>query len=155
MLKALKIAVQKYPNARLIICGRDDKNILPQMINELGLQNNVELKGFIEYEKIPEAINSCDIFVLSSLYESQNMSIIEAAFCGLPVVSTNVGIAGEVTGNIIEPGNPEKLAVNIIKVIENYQNESENALTKIPELKEKFSLDKSVNKFIELYKSIT
>ena len=154
MLNAMKAVTQKYPGARLIICGRDDKNILPQMINDLGLTNNIELKGFVEYENIASVLNSSDIFVLSSLYESQNMSLIEAALCGLPLVSTGVGIAPEITDNLAEPGNPESLAENIIRVIQNYNSESDKALLKIPELKDKFSLNKCVNSFIELYKSL-
>jgi len=154
MLKALKITVQNYPDAKLTICGRDDKNILPQIIKEFGLNNNIDLKGFVDYENIPDELNRADIFVLSSLYESQNMSIIEAAFCGMPIVSTKVGIAGETTKNIVEPGNAEKLAESIMNVIENYKNESNDALSKIPLFKEKYSLTNSVNKFIELYKSV-
>ncbi len=81
------------------------------------------------------------------------MSLIEASFCGLPVVSTNVGIANEITEHLTSPGNAQELAENIIKVIDNYETESEKALQKIPALIEKFSLDKSVKRFIELYKS--
>ncbi len=154
MLNAMKTVTQKYPGARLTICGRDDKNILSGMISDLGLTNNVELKGFVEYENIPSVLNSSDIFVLSSLYESQNMSLIEAAFCGLPLVSTGVGIAPEITDILALPGDSESLAENIIYVIENYSGKSEKALLKIPELKENFSLNKCVNSFIELYKSL-
>jgi glycosyltransferase involved in cell wall biosynthesis len=153
MFKAVKIASQKYPSIKLAIYGRDDKNMLSIMIDELGLDKNVEHKGFIDYEKIPDILNNGDIFILSSLYESQNMSLVEAAFCGLPVVSANVGIAGEITENIVEPGNTEALAEKITEVIENYKNESERALKKITVLSEKFSLVKSVENFIELYKS--
>jgi glycosyltransferase involved in cell wall biosynthesis len=154
MLKALKIVTKKYDDALLTILGRDEKNILPQMIKELGLNNNVVFKGFVEFEKIPNFLNSSDIFILSSLYESQNMSIMEAAFSGLPVVSTNTGIASEITENIIGPGNSDKLGEKIIEVINNYKSESEKALAKIPQFKEKFSLSKSVNRFIELYNSL-
>ena len=154
MLKVLKIVTQKYPETKLTICGRDDKNMLPKLVQELGLVNNVELKGFVKYENIPAVLNSNDIFVLSSLYESQNMSLIEAAFCGLPVVSTNVGIAREITANTAVPGNADLLAEKIMNVIENYKNESDKTLTKITGLKEKFSLTGSGNKFIELYKRI-
>jgi glycosyltransferase involved in cell wall biosynthesis len=154
MLKAMKITVQKNSSIKLTICGNYDKNILPKLIQELKLENNVVITGFIDYENIPSVLNDVVIFTLSSLYESQNMSILEAAFCGLPVVSTNVGIASEITENLVEPGNAEKLAEKIIYVIENYKAESERALSKITGLKEKFSLINCVSNLIELYKSI-
>jgi glycosyltransferase involved in cell wall biosynthesis len=154
LLNAMKIIVQKKSAVKLTVCGRDDKKILPQMVRELGLVDNVEFKGSTNYKNIPVVLNISDIFVLSSLYESQNMSLLEAAFCGLPIVSTNVGIAGEITENTFDPGNAEKLAENIISVIENFKTVSEKSILKIQDLTEKFSLGNSVNKFIELYRSM-
>jgi len=154
MLSSIEIVKKKYPDVLLIICGRDDNGKLKDMVSSMNLYGNVEINGFVEYENIPAELNCADIFVLSSLYESQNMSLIEAAFCGLPVVSAKVGIANEITEHIVSPGNAEELAEKIIYVIENYEKESVTALQNIPALKEKFSLDKSVEKFIELYKSL-
>jgi len=154
LLNSLRIVKHQSPDIRLIICGRDDKEILPALIKQLDLNDNVHLTGFLDYNKVPVLINSADIFVLSSLYESQNMSIIEAAFCGLPVVSTNVGIAPEITSHIAEPSNPVHLAGKIIEVINNYTDEQLISLSKVPEFTDKFSLQKSVGNFIELYRGM-
>jgi glycosyltransferase involved in cell wall biosynthesis len=153
MLRAIEIIKQKYPEVLLVVCGRDDKEKLQEIVNEINLTGSVEIKGFVEYSKIPEALNNSDIFILSSLYESQNLSLIEASFCGLPIVSSRVGIASEITEHLADTGNADNLADKIINVIDNYKKKSEKALLKIPELKEKFSLNKSVERFIELYKS--
>ncbi len=154
LLRAIEIIKQKYPDVLLVVCGRDDKGKLKNIVNGMNLNNNVEIKGFVDYTKIPDALNNSDIFVLSSLYESQNLSLIEASFCGLPVVSTRVGIADEVTEHLSSPGEAEGLAAKIINVIDNYKKESEKALSKISKLKENFSLNNSVNRFIELYKTL-
>jgi glycosyltransferase involved in cell wall biosynthesis len=154
MLQAVERIKKQYPDLKLIICGRDNKGKLKNMVNKLDLNDNVAIKGFVDYKKIPDELNEADIFVLSSLYESQNMSLIEAAFCGLPVVSTKVGIAEEITSHLVTPGDAEQLADKLLEVIKNYVDEYKKAMTKIPELKETFSLAKSVNRFIELYKSL-
>ncbi len=154
MLEAVDRIRKKYPDLMLIICGRDNKRKLNDMVNRLDLNDNVSIKGFVDYEKIPKELNNADIFRLSSLYESQNMSLIEAAFCGLPVVSTKVGIAEEITSHLVTPGDAEQLADKLLEVIKNYIDEYKKAMTKIPELKETFSLTNSVNHFIELYKSL-
>jgi glycosyltransferase involved in cell wall biosynthesis len=130
LFAALKIVSGKFPGIKLECYGRDDKNILQNLAHQSGVTNNISIKGFISYEDIPRVLNKEAIFVLSSLYESQNMAIIEAAFCGLPVVSTNAGAASEITENIAEPGNPESLAEKIIYVIENYSSEKQKALHK-------------------------
>lgn len=154
MLRAIEIVKKKYPGILLVICGRDEKEKLKVMVDKMNLTGNVEIKGFIDYEKIPDELNSVDIFVLSSLYESQNMSLIEASFCGLPVVSTKVGIANEITEHLVSPGDADNLADKIIYVTDNFERESEKAVLKYHELIQKFSLSKSVGKFIELYKSL-
>ena len=154
MLQVVNRIRKNYPDLVLVICGRDDEGKLKNMVNKLDLSDNVAIKGFVDYENIPAELNEADIFVLSSLYESQNMSLIEAAFCGLPVVSTRVGVAEEITNNLVNPGDAEQLADKLTEVIENYVDEYKKAASKILELKEKFSLANSVNRFIELYKSL-
>lgn len=153
LFKAFKIVLQKFPDARLLCFGLDEKNILFKMADKLGLSGNVEIKGFAEYESIPEVLKSGHVFVSSSLYESQNMAILEAAFCGLPVVSTSVGIAPEITDNIVKAGDFEALAGKIIYVIENYIEESKTAEDNVRALRERFSLKASGRKFYDLYKS--
>ena len=58
----------------------------------MGLEQNVKVFKFTDYSNIPYVLHNADVFVLSSIYESQNMSMLEAAFMGLPVVSTDVGL---------------------------------------------------------------
>lgn len=153
MLNTVEIVKKKYPDILLIICGRDDRGKLKKTVNAMNLNNNVNIKEFVDYKNIPAELNSADIFILSSLYESQNMSLIEASFCGLPVVSTRVGIADEITEHLASTGDAAALADKIMYVIDNFETESGKSSQKIPELKEKFSLKKSVDRFFKLYKS--
>jgi glycosyltransferase involved in cell wall biosynthesis len=154
LFKAFKIVLQKLPEAKLICCGQNEKNVLAKIVNRLGISGNVEIKGFVDYESLPDLIKKSHLFVLSSLYESQNMAILEASFCGLPVVSTDVGIAPEITGNIVKAGDYEALAEKIIYVIENYDEERKKAAVNLTNLKERYSLKASAEKFYELYISI-
>lgn len=154
LFQAMKILTGTYPESLLKVYGHDDKNELKKMINEMDLNKNVQIIGFIDYEKIPEAMKDADVYVSGSLYESQNMSLLEAAFSGLPVISTDTGAAKEVTENIVESGDPAKLAEKITEVMENYSNEKQKSLDKIPKLKEKFSLENSVKNFVNLYESL-
>jgi glycosyltransferase involved in cell wall biosynthesis len=94
------------------------------------------------------------LYVLSSLHEAENMSLVEAAFCGVPVVSTRVGSAAELTDYKVTPGNYRELAEKIIFVLDNYESERKKSLAKIQELHKKFSLGNSVTRFGELYRSL-
>lgn len=154
LFRAVQIVKEKFPAITLTCCGRDEHNLLPGMVKQHGLENNVILKGFAEHNNIPGILRSSDIFVLSSLHESQNLSMIEAAFCGLPVVSTQVGAAKEITSYLAEPGNFTQLAEKILFVINDYINIKTEAEEKIPALTAKYSVSQCNNRFLELYREI-
>ena len=154
LLKSLLKVRDKYADVTLLHYGKDDKHSLRRMIHELGLEKNVNLGGFINFKEVPDALRKADVFVLSSLYESQNMAIIEAAFCGLPVVSTDAGAAKEITDSIVISGDGNALADLIIRTADNLGEEKKKALNKIEALKKDFTLKASTDKFVKLYRSI-
>ena len=154
LFKALKIVKEDHPGVMLECYGRDDKNLLSPLAAAEGVEDSVKLNGFIEYQKVPEALHKADIFVLSSLYESQNMAVLEASFCGLPVVSTDVGAAGEITKNLVKPGDYRSLAKKIIGVIENYSAEKQEAISQTESLVNNYSLENTAENFVKLYRSL-
>jgi glycosyltransferase involved in cell wall biosynthesis len=153
LFNSLKMVKEKFPIFKLIHCGMDSKNLLGKMVADAGLKDNITLMGFVPYENMPKVINEADIFVSSSLYESQNMSLVEAAFCGLLLVSTDTGAARDITSNIVRTGDAASLANKIIEVIENLGQEKEKASAMIDKLKGRYSLGGSVKKYLELYSS--
>jgi len=52
-------------------------------------------ENYIPHEQMPEFYSSISVYVNLSAHEGFCRPIVEAAACGLPVVSTNVGIASE------------------------------------------------------------
>lgn len=80
--------VRKHRLARLIILGEgEDRQFLEELILQLGISEDVDLPGFVPN---PYAYMShANLFVLSSRWEGLPTVLIEALFCGLPVVSTD------------------------------------------------------------------
>jgi phosphatidylinositol glycan class A protein len=60
------------------------------------LYNSVELLGAVPHDKVRYVLNRGHIFLNTSLTETFCMSNLEAASCGLLVVSTDVGGIPEV-----------------------------------------------------------
>ena len=82
----------KYPKIKFLIGGEGPKRIIiEEVIERNRLQNQVTLLGPIKHDKVRDVLVMGDIFLNSSLTEAFCMAIVEAAACGLQVVSTQVG----------------------------------------------------------------
>ncbi|CAG9792203.1 unnamed protein product [Diatraea saccharalis] len=96
----------RYPNLRFLIGGDGPKMWLLQEIREKGFQHCVTLLGSLQHSQVRDVLVKGDIFLNTSLTEAYCMAIVEAASCGLKVVSTKVG------------GIPEVLPENMIYLTE-------------------------------------
>ncbi len=80
-----------YPDAALGMVGSGSQRAyLEELVSKLGLKN-VEFYGFVPPEKIGAIYNDYDIFVNASLADNFPGSLVEAACCGLPIVSSKAG----------------------------------------------------------------
>lgn len=91
------------PEIKFLIAGDGPKRDLLEEIREKGnMQERVDIIGAVEHSKVRDVLVQGDIFLNTSLTEAYCMAIVEAASCGLQVVSTRVG------------GIPEVLPSNLI-----------------------------------------
>ncbi|XP_021187804.3 phosphatidylinositol N-acetylglucosaminyltransferase subunit A [Helicoverpa armigera] len=87
----------RYPNIRFIVGGDGPKMWLLQEVREQkGFQHCVTLLGSLKHSEVRNVLVKGDIFLNTSLTEAYCMAIVEAASCGLKVVSTRVGGIPEV-----------------------------------------------------------
>lgn len=97
----------KYENVQFLIGGDGPKRWLIEEIRERNLlQHRVTLLGSLEHSQVRHVLNKGHIFLNTSLTEAYCMAIVEAASCGLQVVSTRVG------------GIPEVLPPDLIYLVE-------------------------------------
>jgi phosphatidylinositol glycan class A protein len=86
-----------YPRTHWIIGGDGPKLLdLLQMVERSKLHDRVELLGRVEHSEVCHVLRRGQIFLNCSLTEAFCIALIEAASCGLAVVSTNVGGVPEV-----------------------------------------------------------
>lgn len=88
------------PNINFIIVGDGPKRDLLEEIREkTNMQDRVEILGAVKHAEVRDVLVRGHIFVNTSLTEAYCMAIVEAASCGLQVVSTSVGGIPEVLPN--------------------------------------------------------
>jgi len=81
-------------------------------------------KNRIPFSEMPDFYRGLDVFVCTSSMEGTPNPLLEAMACGIPVVSTDVGIVPEVLGElqtrfIIEDPKPEKFSKAVTEILEN------------------------------------
>lgn len=95
LLEAWQRASKDMPAAELLLVGAPDREhpelaeTLKQRVVEWGLEHSVRFLG--QRSDIPEILAASDVFVLSSHYEGNPLSVMEAMAAGLPIVATAVG----------------------------------------------------------------
>ena len=142
-------------NARFIIAGGGSQlEETKRKIENSEYGDRVEILGEIKHRSIPSILRRGHIFLNCSLTDSFCVSIVEAASCGLYVVSTDVG------------GIPDTLPRDMITLVRPSAEEITNALLNAIErkhdlrdksemLKEKLSWNSISQKIINIYKEPT
>lgn len=107
-------AMGRLPDVHLAVLGDGElRASLEALAAAEGLTDRVHFVGW--WTDIPAAMADLDVIVLSSRNEGTPVSLIEAAACGRPVVTTDVGgvrsvVAHDETGLLVPAGDAEALS---------------------------------------------
>ncbi|MEO2069257.1 MAG: glycosyltransferase family 4 protein [Desulfurobacteriaceae bacterium] len=154
-IESASFVLEKYPNAKFLVLGEGKKRKeLQNLIEKKGLSGKFYLLGF--KREVVNFVKAFDVFVLPSDYEGLGSSILIAMLLKVPVVSTDAGATKEIvlnkeTGILVPKRNPEKLADGIIKMIEDKALRETCTKNAYRMVKEKFTVDKMVEKYVKLY----
>lgn len=134
LVRAMAVVCQQIPDAQCVIVGRTDSDSayterIQAEIETLGLQNNVQMTGFITDPLGPARwLKTADVFVLPSLnegwrFEGFGLVHLEASAAGLPVIGTRDcgsedAIDDGVTGLLVSQQNiAEELPAAILTLL--------------------------------------
>jgi len=158
LLQAFEMLCKELPNVKLLFVGDGIlKKELQAATIKLHMENKVIFAG--TRDDIPELLNVMDIFVLPSLVEAMPMALLEAMASIRPIIATNVGSVGKLiknneTGILIEPGDPVAIKNSIIALFQNSENASALALKSFENVKNNFSSENMVKKYVSLYENL-
>ena len=158
LIESANIAVKKNPKIIFLVVGKGpDLNSVQMRIEQLGIENNFRLTGFVKDEDLPLYYNAADFFVLPSKSgEGLPLVALEAMACGLPVIATNVGGISEILmedyGKLVPPNQPELLAKAVLEFSNIDLSSRKKEIRAIME--EKYSWDKNVETLIGIYEEL-
>jgi glycosyltransferase involved in cell wall biosynthesis len=140
-------AIEGLENVSAIMIGRG-----PIELKSSQIVFNQRVPGHL----VPELLNCADIFVLPTLHEGSNNSIIEAMACGLPIISSDIP---EVRSQcdpsfsiLVNPMNINEIRDSVVKLAGNQQlreTMSENAMV----WSKRFDLNQRASNILEFIES--
>lgn len=116
ILDAFYALHSQRPSTILVVAGEgEDETLFHERVGRLGIGSSVIFLGQISHDELPKLYNCADVAVIGSFHESLALVILEALACGVPVVSTPVGIAPKVirdgqSGFLVRSRNPEEMS---------------------------------------------
>ncbi len=138
-IRAFQKMLRFDKNLGLVIAGVGSKESwLKKLTNYLGISDRVKFLGWVP--DVSSLYKTSDILLVTSFYEGYGLNMLESVACGTVVISTDVGVAGEIGANIV-PFDAGAIALKAIEILN--QN-------KKVELPQKFLISKK--EYLELFK---
>jgi glycosyltransferase involved in cell wall biosynthesis len=157
LLEAFAQGPASDPRAHLLYVGagrlRPD---LERRIDALGLQEKVHLLG--RRADVPGILHAADVFVLSSDWEGNPLSVMEAMAAGKPVICTAVGGVPELVGGgcgvLVPPRDAEGLAKAMRHVLENPGARTSMGMASAGRAVQRFDVGVMTESYEELYRTV-
>lgn len=114
LLEAMPLVLQKYPNTRLLVAGRNSSSMLP-LAHRLGIADSVTFLGYITDETRDCLYQLVDAAIFPSLYEPFGIVALEAMALNCNVIASNAGGLAEVVqhmrnGLTVYSNDPQSIA---------------------------------------------
>jgi glycosyltransferase involved in cell wall biosynthesis len=167
LVEAMPFVLKQFPQAKLVICGDGpERKTLEKLVCRLNMTERVAFEGSIPNNELPSRYWNASVFVLPSVLvdgtgetEALGVVLLEAMACGTPVIASSIGGITDIitdgwNGLLAEQKKPLDIADKITKLLSDErtrQRLSENGLQRI---KERFSWEVVVDRFVETYEQL-
>ncbi len=100
---AFALVMARAPKIGLIIVGRGSQlNSLKDAASRITPRSSIIFEGWADKATLYSYYKTADLLLNTSLFEGYGMALVEAHAAGCPIVSTDVGVAREMSATIID-----------------------------------------------------
>jgi glycosyltransferase involved in cell wall biosynthesis len=150
-------ALARLDDGSLEIIGEGpERDRLQSLAGELRISERVIFSGAVPHTEMPARYRSAALHVLTSRHEGQGMVTLEAAACGLPTVSTSVGMVPDypALGITVPVGDDAALAATIADLLGNPLRLASMGRSARKLVQSQFTIVHTANHLIALYESL-
>lgn len=164
-IEAARIIKQKQPTIEFLLAGSPDAgnpaSVSPEQITRWAQEGVVTVLGHVD--DMENLLKQVDLAVLPSYREGTPRSLLEAAACGLPIVTTDVPgcreiVAHHVNGLLVPPKDSRALAEAIQFMRDNPKERMQMGISGrkkvLAEFDQQIVLDKTLAVYQELYSTL-
>jgi glycosyltransferase involved in cell wall biosynthesis len=159
LVPAIERARQQMPDLRCVIFGDGpERALVEQMVRDRGLEDVIELPGFVDGERIDDTMAHALCMVLPSRREGYGMVVVEAASWGTPsiVVADPDNAATELVddgenGIVAASTSPEDLSAAILSIARQGRELRESTSAWFQRNAPRVALSRSVEQVAEIY----
>lgn len=92
-IRIIKLLSKNFSDVKLTMIGPDKGSLkkIKKLIKDLKLKRNIKLLGPVSNKSLYKYYQTHEVFINTTSYESFGVSVVEAASCGIPIVSARVG----------------------------------------------------------------
>ena len=162
-LEALPAVVERFPNAKFVLCGRGpQESEFRAAVEERGMGANVELAGWMDQPSLVDQYRRAHLFLHPSELTAESdqegvpNAMLEAMASGLPVVATtHGGIPEAVTsgrdGILVPEKSPNELAAAILELLTDDSKRLEMGKNASDSVRKKFGFAEQISALEDCY----
>ncbi|MEN6372774.1 MAG: glycosyltransferase family 4 protein [Armatimonadota bacterium] len=150
--------LKEFPDARFLIFGKGPLRAqLESRVQELGISEEVQFAGF--REDMNRILTNLDVVVHPALREGLGVSLLQAAYAGVPIVASAVGGIPEIvrdgeTGFLIQPEDTEAIKQSVLKLFRDRELGKRFGENGRRLVQSEFSVDQMVDGNLRVYRDV-
>jgi glycosyltransferase involved in cell wall biosynthesis len=158
IVKAIGVLAERKVPVRLFVAGDGEMmEELQQLSARLGVQDRIHWLGLVPDPL--DLLQASDLFLLATVGEAFGLVLAESMACGVPVVGSRAGAIPEVvedgvTGLLVAPGDPVKLADGIEKLVQDSALHKQMSQAAVARVQNRFTMERTVLETLRVYESL-